>query len=157
MWIALAFLLGSVVAEEYSFTPCRRVHRECVHPLDQGWTVQFEEGTYQIKDSAGFVNKSLPSCPFPPHSHGRAWKAWTEHHNDQGFTHLAATWTVPPLPFAPSATILYFWPGSEPEDNSFVLQPVVSCSSQVSLTSHTTATVRINTSRGRFLLGNGKV
>lgn len=116
---------------DYAFTPHHRVHKNCVHRVESGTKIsRSDEGFYTLFHPDGTVT-SMPPCEHEPlfrspMTHGRAWKAWTQYHNTTGFTFMSATWPAPPAPAQPSdSEILYYWPGTEPEDNSFVLQPVV--------------------------------
>ena len=68
---------------------------------------------------------AVHSCAHPPLTHGAAWKAYTQYHNSKGMDLYTASWTVPAQPGSDDGQILYYWPGTEPDDNSFVLQVCV--------------------------------
>mmetsp|Transcript_3149 Transcript_3149/g.3873 ORF Transcript_3149/g.3873 Transcript_3149/m.3873 type:complete len:282 (-) Transcript_3149:50-895(-) len=113
--------------EDYAFTPHHRVHKNCVHGVPDGTKIRREhDGSFSLFYRDGRLS-TMPRCEHEPMAmHGRAWKAWTQYHNLDGFTFMSATWPTPPAPSKPtSSEILYYWPGTEPDDNSFVLQPVL--------------------------------
>jgi len=110
----------------YAFTPHHQVHKNCVHHVESGSIIHadLETNTHTVISPLGEQTHYEP-CPHPP-THGRAWKAWTQYHNLDGFTYMSANWGVPPAPAKPSLSeILYYWPGTEPDNNTFVLQPVL--------------------------------
>ena len=113
---------------EYANTPHHRVHKSCVHGVESHSSIHVDEiGNFLVTKPNG-EQIHYPPCPHAPEDrlHGIAWKAWTQYHNTTGFNFMSANWPVPPAPTTPSnSEILYYWPGTEPDDNSFVLQPVV--------------------------------
>jgi hypothetical protein len=130
--VLLVALQGVVLAwfdeSGYAYTPHHQVHKDCVYQVESGSQISRTfNGDYEVLDRHGRIQR-YSACPHP-RIHGRAWKAWTQYHNLDGFTFMSANWPTPPAPAQPSSSeILYYWPGTEPDDNSFVLQPVVSFS-----------------------------
>ena len=124
--LAFCFAFAYANLDDYVNTPHHRVHKNCVHHIPSGTHVHRDDiGNYFLRFADG-SEKMHPPCEYPPMVHGRAWKAWTQYHNTDGFTFMSANWPAPPAPAVPSnIEILYYWPGTEPDDNSFVIQPVV--------------------------------
>merc|ERR1712232_912643 len=124
--LVFCFAFAYANLDDYVNTPHHRVHKNCVHHIPSGTHVHRDDiGNYFLRFADG-SEKMHPPCEYPPMVHGRAWKAWTRYHNTDGFTFMSANWPAPPAPAVPSnIEILYYWPGTEPDDNSFVIQPVL--------------------------------
>eukprot|EP01095_Lingulamoeba_sp_RSL-Kostka_P006636 TRINITY_DN208_c0_g6_i1.p1 TRINITY_DN208_c0_g6~~TRINITY_DN208_c0_g6_i1.p1 ORF type:complete len:334 (+),score=100.36 TRINITY_DN208_c0_g6_i1:139-1002(+) len=123
----------------------RLVHKQCIYKVANNAFVQQVEDITIVRHGKNV--QVLPKCEYPVLNqefledeevremlsqknidaalHGVAWKTWTQFHDTAGFSNVSASWNVPSNPSINAFQILYFWPGTEPDDNSFVLQPVL--------------------------------
>mmetsp|Transcript_7256 Transcript_7256/g.30873 ORF Transcript_7256/g.30873 Transcript_7256/m.30873 type:complete len:289 (+) Transcript_7256:37-903(+) len=132
--LAACLLTAVVLAFEHTlhedFLPTpggRAIHKDCVHHIPHGASLHVEEDKsgYRLHHHDGSIERHEP-CPHAPHAmHGQAWKAWAQYLNEDSFDFMSAEWPVPSEPTTEKNQILYFWPGTEPGDNSFVIQPVL--------------------------------
>ena len=120
---------GEEEEEEWVAVPGGYRHRDCVSFLPSGSHIAKEGEGYRVKHPSGY--EEYKECSHKAaleggaRVHGRAWKTWAQYHNTTAFTSMSAQWAVPSSPTTQRNQILYFWPGTEPDDNSFVIQPVV--------------------------------
>jgi len=121
--------IGRGDEEEWVAVPGGYRHRDCVSFLPSGSQIAKEGEGYRVKHPSGY--EEYKECAHKEELergarvHGRAWKTWAQYHNTTAFTSMSAQWAVPSSPTTQRNQILYFWPGTEPDDNSFVIQPVL--------------------------------
>lgn len=140
------------VPADYVITPFGYFHPSCVLQLKNGESFQ-EGGVLRHADGS---TETVPFCPYPhywlsgelaPAGPLDAHKAAVEEETGTtpppaitgwvegsgvttttAYGQVVSTWTVPPLPLAQDAQVLFFFPGLEslnPQPNETILQPVL--------------------------------
>jgi len=121
--------LALAVPHNYVTVPSGRlVHKSCIHRVESETQLFINQDTSINAVGKDGSVRLIPACRHhvvraqPPH--GRAWRTSGQYNATGPITGLLTDWTVPSAP-KKNGALLYYWPGLEPGDNSFVLQPVL--------------------------------
>lgn len=128
-----------VIPPDYLVTPSGYYHPTCVHSLDDG---QFLDDLNRVRNSSGAVVRKLKPCGYPvyhsdssladaadssaiPPPTVNGWTVASYYVNPSSVLSLSATWSVPPAPTTSNGQIIYLFPGLQPANNAYILQPVL--------------------------------